>query len=69
MWMLQTHTINDFKALDLDLTPAIRYLMALPGNTELSLEQLMTKLCWLLAVVGMFQGNDIACIDIAHAHF
>lgn len=69
MRMLQTRTITDFKALDLDLSPAIRYLEALPGNALLSLEQITTKLCWLLAVVGMFRGDDIACIDIANEHF
>lgn len=54
MWMLQSHNITNFKALDLDLTPAIRHLEALPGNVQLSLEQISHKLCWLLAVVGMF---------------
>ncbi|KAG9319285.1 hypothetical protein KVV02_001177 [Mortierella alpina] len=67
--MIQTRSITDFKALDLDLAPAIRYLETLPGNASLSLEQLTSKLCWLLAVVGMFRGDDIACIDIAHTHF
>ncbi|KAF9946077.1 hypothetical protein BGZ72_000708 [Mortierella alpina] len=66
MRMPQTRIITDFKALDLDLKPAIRYLEALPGNALLSLQQLTSKLCWLLAVVGMFRGEDIACIDIAH---
>lgn len=69
MRMLQSRNITDFKALDLDLAPAIRHLEALPGNAQLSLEQITRKLCWLLAVVGMFRGDDIACIDIAHTHF
>ncbi|KAI1291410.1 hypothetical protein EDD11_008928 [Mortierella claussenii] len=69
MRMLQSRTIVDFKALDLDLTPAIRYLESLPANNPLFMEQITRKLCWLLAVVGMFRGDDIACIDIAHAHF
>ncbi|KAF9367634.1 hypothetical protein CPC16_006169, partial [Podila verticillata] len=69
MQMLQSRNITDFKALDLDLAPAIRHLEALPGNAQLSLEQITHKLCWLLAVVGMFRGDDIACIDIAHTHF
>ncbi|KAI1284285.1 hypothetical protein EDD11_001142, partial [Mortierella claussenii] len=42
---------------------------SLPANNRLSMEQITRKLCWLLAVVGMFRGDDIACIDIAHAHF
>ncbi|KAF9390975.1 hypothetical protein CPB97_007853 [Podila verticillata] len=33
------------------------------------MEQLTCKLCWLLAVVGMFCGDDIACIDLAHEQF
>ncbi|KAI7826480.1 hypothetical protein BC939DRAFT_446516 [Gamsiella multidivaricata] len=61
--------ITDFKALDLDLTPAVCYLEVLPANAQLSLEQITHKLCWLLAVIGMFRGDDIACIDITHAHF
>ncbi|KAG0317986.1 hypothetical protein BG000_004365 [Podila horticola] len=69
MQMLKTRTITDFKALDLDLSPAIRYLEALPANAELSMEQITSKLCWLLAAVGMFRGDDIACINIAHSHF
>ena len=67
--MIQARAITDFKALDLDLTPAIRYLENLPANSQLSMEQITRKLCWLLAVVGMFRGDDIACIDIAHTHF
>jgi hypothetical protein len=69
MRMLQSRTITDFKALDLDLRPVLRYMEALPANASLSLQQLTTKLCWLVGVVGMFRGDDIACIDIAHAHF
>ncbi|KAG0306910.1 hypothetical protein BGZ99_001636, partial [Dissophora globulifera] len=38
-------------------------------NKQLSMEQLTSKLCWLLAVVGMFRGDDIACIDLSHAQF
>lgn len=67
--MLRQRTITDLKALDLDLTPAIRYLESLPQNEQLSMEQLTSKLCWLLAVVGMFRGDDIACIDLAHEQF
>lgn len=33
------------------------------------MEQLTCKLCWLLAVVGMFCGDDITCIDLAHKQF
>ncbi|KAG0195096.1 hypothetical protein BGX28_002300, partial [Mortierella sp. GBA30] len=67
--MVQSRSITDLKALDLDLSPVVRYMESLPANARMSMEQITRKLCWLLAVVGMFRGDDIACIDIANEHF
>ncbi|KAG0311235.1 hypothetical protein BGZ99_010311, partial [Dissophora globulifera] len=51
---------------DLDPTPANRYLETLPQNKQLSMDQLTSKLGWLLAVVGIFSEDDVACIDPSH---
>ncbi|KAG0310820.1 hypothetical protein BGZ99_000127 [Dissophora globulifera] len=38
-------------------------------DKQLSIDQLTSKLCWLFAVVGMFRGDEIDCIDLSHEQF
>ncbi|KAG0195688.1 hypothetical protein BGX33_002804, partial [Mortierella sp. NVP41] len=57
--------LKKVKNIPVDISPVLALFRAWGPNESLSLNDLISKLAWLLGICGFLRPDDIRCIDVA----
>lgn len=63
--VMGTNSVKRMYNTQLDLTPVLEGLRALGDNHSMTMKDLTTKLCFLLATCGLLRPDDLACTDVS----
>ncbi|KFH63564.1 hypothetical protein MVEG_10973 [Podila verticillata NRRL 6337] len=64
---LSSNEIKHFTNMPVDISPVLDHFRTLGPNAHLKPNQLLPKLCWLLAVCGFMCPSDIQHVDVSHS--